>query len=170
MNIRSSIAVLALGLGAGLLTAAPASASWFPPLSSDSTVEIRADFSGKCLEVADARTDDGAPVVEATCTGASNQQWNITDGYVLNVHSGKCLDLPGWNRNAGTAIDQWTCNQGDNQRWGHLDLTGGGMSIVNFSSGLLLETDGADTADGTPVIQWYSEYNDNQRFTLNPVG
>ncbi|MEU4587391.1 RICIN domain-containing protein [Kitasatospora aureofaciens] len=131
MNIRSSIAVLALGLGAGLLAAAPASASSFPPLSSNSTVEIQADFSGKCLEVADARTDDGAPIVEATCTGASNQQWNITNGYVFNVHSGKCLDLPGWNRNAGTAIDQWTCNQGDNQRWGHLDLTGGGMSIVN---------------------------------------
>ena len=31
--------------------------------------------SGKCLEVADWRTDNGAPVRQWDCTGQPNQQW-----------------------------------------------------------------------------------------------
>ncbi|MFD8085968.1 RICIN domain-containing protein [Kitasatospora sp. NPDC059722] len=176
MSIRSAAAVLVLGLTAGLVAAAPASAGnnpWpkFTPLAADTTVQIQADFSGKCLAVADARTDDGAPVVEAACTGDDSQQWNITNGYAFNVHSGKCLEVPAWSRTAGTAIDQWTCNQGDNQRWGQINIVGSNtIAIPNWNSGLILDVDGANHADGTPVIQWYSDYHANQRFTLNPVG
>ncbi|WP_353962706.1 RICIN domain-containing protein [Streptomyces sp. NBC_00572] len=31
--------------------------------------------SGKCLEVADWRTDNGDPVRQWDCTGQPNQQW-----------------------------------------------------------------------------------------------
>lgn len=176
MSIRSAVAVLVLGLTAGLVAAAPASAGnnpWpkFTPLAADTTVQIQADFSGKCLAVADARTDDGAPVVETACNGDASQQWNITNGYAFNVHSGKCLEVPAWSRTAGTAIDQWTCNQGDNQRWGQINIVGSNtIAIPNWNSGLILDVSGANQADGTPVIQWYSDYHANQRWTLSPVG
>ncbi|MGW2251034.1 RICIN domain-containing protein [Kitasatospora sp. NPDC001660] len=168
-RLGSAAAVLALGLGAGLLAAAPASASWWIPLP-DTTAQIQANFSGKCLAVADARTDDGAPVVEATCTGDASQQWKVTNGFVVNVNSGKCLEDPGWSKAAGTAIDQWSCNSGDNQRWGKVNVNGDTLDIVNFSSGLILDVSGGNSADGTPVIQWYANNNYNQRFSLNPVG
>ncbi|MQS15498.1 RICIN domain-containing protein [Streptomyces kaniharaensis] len=168
-RLGSSAAVLALGLGAGLLAAVPASASGFVPLSADSAVEIRAAFSGKCLEVADSRTDDGAPVRQAACTGDDNQQWQVRNGYVVNVNSGKCMEVPGWSTAAGTAIGQWTCNGGDNQRWGRVNVNGDTLAVVNFRSGLLLDVAGANANDGTPVIQWYADNHTNQRWSLNPT-
>ncbi|MGW2255648.1 RICIN domain-containing protein [Kitasatospora sp. NPDC001660] len=172
MNIRSAATVLALGLGAGLLAAAPASAEGtkFPVLSADTAVQFQAAFNGKCLQPVDGRTDDGAPVVQTTCTGDASQQWQVSDGFAVNVNSGKCLEVPGWSTAVRTVIDQWTCNGGDNQRWGKVNVSGSTMAVVNFNSGLFLDVTGAAVTDNTRIIQWYAVNNPNQRFILNPVG
>ena len=73
--------------------------------------------SGKCLDVNDRSTDDGAKVQQWTCNGGPNQQWRTraapAAGAVLlvSVQSGKCLDVSG-----GPAVQQ-PCDGRDGQRW-----------------------------------------------------
>ncbi|MER6396815.1 RICIN domain-containing protein [Kitasatospora sp. NPDC001603] len=175
-HLGSAAAALLLGAAGTVGIAAPASATTaYRPVNSTGDVEIRATFSDKCLEVADWRTDDGAPVRQWTCTGGDNQKWRFTDGYAVNVHSGKCLEVPGWSTTPAAPIGQWTCTGGNNQRWGAVDVGNGGlgvsdrsMAVVNFHSDLVLDVNGGDFADGAPVIQWYSTGVRNQRLLLTP--
>ncbi|MGA5823117.1 RICIN domain-containing protein [Kitasatospora sp. NPDC094028] len=161
---------LAFALGGGLLAAAPASATGFnytPIDTAGSAVSLQVGSSGKCLEVAGSRTDDGAPVQQATCTGADNQKWVFANGFARNVNSDKCLDVPFSRTWVGAAIQQWTCNGGDNQRWGKVNVAAdGSMAVVNFHSDLGLDVSGASRADGAPVIQWYPNGGTNQRWSL----
>lgn len=152
---------LAVVLGGGLLAAAPASASGFtyqPIDTAGSAVSLQVGFNGKCLEVADSRTDDGAPIQQRTCNGAANQKWVFANGVARNVNSDKCLDVPFGTAAVGTAIEQWTCNGGDNQRWGKTNVTSdGAMAVVNVKSDRVLDVAGWNQADGAPVVQWYAQ-------------
>ncbi|MET9730589.1 RICIN domain-containing protein [Streptomyces sp. NPDC006458] len=78
--------------------------------------------SGKCLDVADGSTADGAAVVQWTCGSQLNQQWKLTDlggGYrqVVSRSSGKCLDIYGGSTDDGAPLVQWTCGGQSNQQW-----------------------------------------------------
>ncbi|MER7708813.1 RICIN domain-containing protein [Kitasatospora sp. NPDC097605] len=124
--------------------------------------------SGKCLEVADWRTDDGAPVRQWSCHGGANQQWITTDhGEIVNVHSGKCLDIPNYSPTPGTQAVQWTCNRGLNQAW-HIHPRGWKPEfyVDNLFSQLSLDLFGWGSADGTPVGQWTPHGEGNQRWYL----
>ncbi|WP_329491039.1 RICIN domain-containing protein [Kitasatospora sp. NBC_01246] len=173
-RLGSAATAVALGLGAGLLAAAPASASGmsYVPLSADSAVALQNAETGKCLGVVDFRTDDGAPVRQSSWCSDTAQQWRISDGFLVNVYSGKCLEVPGWSTDRGTAVDQWTCNGGANQRWGKVNVNGTTSAVVNFNSGLVLDVSGGDPSDTTPVIQWSpgGPAKTNQQWALNPVG
>ncbi|MGW2543440.1 RICIN domain-containing protein [Kitasatospora sp. NPDC001574] len=155
-RLGSASAAAVLALGAGLLTAAPAHAgpngtTW------PSAVEFVNHESGKCLEVADWRTDDGAPVRQWTCTGGDNQKWQVTDGLVVNIHSGKCLEIPGWSTGLATQAGQWDCHGGDNQRWiAYLRSNSGSRIIVNKHSNLVIGVADASHDDGAPIVQWPS--------------
>ncbi|WP_328940406.1 RICIN domain-containing protein [Streptomyces sp. NBC_00250] len=78
-------------------------------------------YSGKCLEVADWRTDNGAPVRQWDCTGQPNQRWMVrvsTHGVVVvNKHSGKCLEVADWRTDNGAPVRQWDCTGQPNQQW-----------------------------------------------------
>ena len=52
-----------------------------------------------------------------TCNGGANQQWQASNGALVNPASGKCLDDPGSSTANGTQLDLWTCNGGANQQW-----------------------------------------------------
>ncbi|GAA1400783.1 hypothetical protein GCM10009639_42310 [Kitasatospora putterlickiae] len=119
-----------------------------------------------CLEVADWRTDDGAPVRIWTCHGGANQQW-IRTGYqeFVNVHSGKCLDVPNYSTTPGTGIVQWTCNRGLNQAWSTFRYAmKPGWYAANRHSGFQLDLYKGGLADGTPVVQFPLTYDLNQRW------
>jgi hypothetical protein len=78
--------------------------------------------SGKCLDVSTASTADAARVVQWTCTGGRNQQWEVQDAggdYLRLVarHSGKCLDVPSSSLVDGTRLQQYACNGGQNQQF-----------------------------------------------------
>jgi hypothetical protein len=55
--------------------------------------------SGRCLAVANASTANAAGVIQWTCNGGSEQEWNFVpasgiDYYTLhNAHSGQCLAI-----------------------------------------------------------------------------
>ncbi|MFJ2781003.1 RICIN domain-containing protein [Kitasatospora sp. NPDC087315] len=169
---RLGSAAVGLVAIAGLALAAPAASAG---TADDEPVEIRSGAYGSgtntCLEVADWRTDDGAPVRIWQCTGGDNQKWTLTGHGWVNLHSGKCLDVPGFSTVWGTRVDQWTCDGGDNQMWTDpmLGHTGQARWIVNHHSGLYLDVYGGGTANGTPVIQWEGKTaSPNQIWSYNP--
>ncbi|MET9399244.1 RICIN domain-containing protein [Kitasatospora sp. NPDC002965] len=161
----STAACLALALGLAVTAPSP------PAHAADSAHFQLGNLAvGKCLEVADWRTDDGAPVRTWTCTGGDNQKWYWTDrDELVNVHSGKCLEIPGYSTTWGTQGGQWSCNRGRNQTWSDANrLHSGSRTIVNLNSGLNLDVSGSDPADGTPVIQWGPTGGYNQVWAPSP--
>ncbi|MFE6051488.1 RICIN domain-containing protein [Kitasatospora sp. NPDC056446] len=165
---RRLLATAAVGLATALATVLPApSASAYQA----GVYQIVNAATDKCLEVADWRTDNGAPVRQWTCTGGDNQKWTNGPGLtIVNVHSGRCLEIPGFSTTWGTQADQWTCNGGSNQDWlfdgdGHHAYT---HSYRNANSGLQLDLYGANPADGTAVVQWGWNSGGNQHWRYDP--
>jgi DNA-binding beta-propeller fold protein YncE len=79
----------------------------------DGTIQL----NGKCLDVYRQEKTSKARVELWTCTGHANQQWQPSDGTLINPASGKCLDDPGYRTASGTQLDIYACNGGLNQQW-----------------------------------------------------
>jgi Ricin-type beta-trefoil lectin domain/Ricin-type beta-trefoil lectin domain-like len=84
--------------------------------------QIKNRLSGRCLDVYNASTSDGAGVVQYTCGTQANQSWQLINagaGYfeLKAQHSNKCLDVPGGSSTAGVLLQQWTCNGAAQQKW-----------------------------------------------------
>jgi hypothetical protein len=75
--------------------------------------------SGKCLEVLNSSTANGATVGQFACHGGANQKWylNRSNGLIGNAFSGKCLEVYGWSTADSAAVVQWECHGGANQIW-----------------------------------------------------
>ncbi|WP_052397819.1 RICIN domain-containing protein [Streptomyces sp. NRRL F-5123] len=136
MLIRKTLAMAAATaglIGAGMLTgASAASASVLPPEGSGGVVQFWNKHTGLCLEIADWRTDNGAPARQWYCTGGANQKWYETTNSAgrhtyVNVNSGKCLEIADWRTDNDAPARQWDCTGGANQSW----------SFTNSPEGLL---------------------------------
>jgi hypothetical protein len=84
--------------------------------------EVRVNHSGKCLDVDNASTDDGANVKQWTCAGVPQQHWQLVlvgpNLFELRArHSGKCLDVDSASTDDGANVKQWTCAGVPQQRW-----------------------------------------------------
>ncbi|MFK0203362.1 RICIN domain-containing protein [Streptomyces lavendulae] len=118
--------------------------------------------SGLCLEVADWRTDNGAPVRQWPCSGGANQRWGFQQAELgrwrlVNVHSGKCLEVADWRKDPGAPVRQWDCTGQVNQRWDAVrsdSVADAPHEIRNVNSGQCLEIGGWSTAWGAPANQW----------------
>lgn len=170
MNRAKSV-VAAVTVAAGLvfgLGATPASAY------AEGHTTIRNGASGLCLEVADWRTDNGAPVRQWQCTGGANQRWDIVPTWIgiypsgvsviRNQYSGKCLEIADWGTNYGASARQWDCTGGANQHWDvrvH-DSSMPPVPIKNENSGQCLEIAGFSTAWGAQASQWGCNGGTNQ--------
>ncbi|MFF2658113.1 RICIN domain-containing protein [Kitasatospora sp. NPDC058032] len=154
MSIRPAAVLLALT--AALALAAPAAqADTSNPTPPTEPFAITNLYSGKCLEVADWRTDDGAPVRQWTCHGGANQKWfRAAGGVLVNVNSGTCLDVPGYSTEPGTQPVVWRCNGGTNQQWAENLMHSGTRRYANVNSALVLDVAFGSKEDGAPVIQW----------------
>ncbi|WP_267088247.1 RICIN domain-containing protein [Streptomyces sp. NBC_00249] len=128
--------------------------------------------SGKCLEVADWSTANGAAVRQWDCHAGGNQLWAASFGsagaLVSNRHSGKCLEVADWSTANGAAIRQWDCHGGANQRWDIGVFTNDvGIDVTvlsNRHSGKCLEIADWRTDNGAPARQWDCHYGGNQLF------
>jgi rare lipoprotein A (peptidoglycan hydrolase) len=73
---------------------------------------------GKCLDVADRSTADGARAQLWTCTGDTNQQWGVNTAHdIVNPQADKCLDVADNNPANSTRAQIWTCTGAANQKW-----------------------------------------------------
>ncbi|MWA11449.1 RICIN domain-containing protein [Streptomyces sp. BA2] len=159
---------------------------WYPELSVDTdtgTVKgvgggprysLTARHSGKCLDVSDASSADGAAVVQYSCDGGLNQQWRLEDagdGYVrvLAQHSGKCLDVADEATGDGAFVNQYRCGSGAHQQWRFEDRGSGGRGddtyrLVSRHSGKCLDVADESTGDGARLVQWTCGNGANQQF------
>ncbi len=79
--------------------------------------------SGKCLEIADSRKDDGAPAQQWDCRdGLKTQLWELdakNPGYIVNKNSGKVLEIENSGLKAGAHAQQWSkAKTAPGQVWG----------------------------------------------------
>lgn len=131
--------------------------------------------SGKCVEIANGSTADGARVQISSCTGQARQRFRIEaadGGYfrIRNVGTNKCLDVTGASTGDGAAIQQYSCWAGQNQQFSLSDVTSDAVRITARHSGKVLDVNGRGTADGTQLIQWPWNGQTNQQFRVVRFG
>jgi endo-1,4-beta-xylanase len=126
-----------------------------PPPGSGN--RLRGEASGRCLDISQASSANGAQAQIWDCHTNANQQF-ARNGTALQV-MGKCLDAPP-NAATGTRVQIWDCWGGANQQW---NLNGNG-TISNAQTGLCLDVNGAGTANGSAVIVWTCHGGANQRW------
>jgi hypothetical protein len=118
---------------------------------------LRNEGSGRCLDVSQASSANGAQTQIWDCHANANQQFT-QNGATLQV-MGKCLDVPP-NSGAGTRVQIWDCHGGANQQW-NFNSNG---TISNAQTGLCLDVNGGGTANGSTVIVWSCHGGTNQRW------
>jgi endo-1,4-beta-xylanase len=118
---------------------------------------LRGEASGRCMDVANASSANGAQVHIWDCHTGANQQFTA-NGRALQV-MGKCLDVAS-NAGTGTRAQIWDCNGGANQQW----VFNSNGTISNAQTGLCLDVNGAGTANGSAVIVWTCHGGANQRW------
>ncbi|AUG81886.1 alpha-L-arabinofuranosidase [Kitasatospora sp. MMS16-BH015] len=131
------------------------------PAQAATTGALRGTGSGRCLDVQNAATTDGAALQIYDCSGGANQQWTLTSANQLTVYGNKCLDVPNHATTAGTRVQIWSCSGGANQQW-KVNADG---SIVGVESGLCLDVTGGATANGSAVELWTCNGRSNQQWT-----
>jgi hypothetical protein len=91
--------------------------------------EVVNNHSGKCLDLENGSTKNGARVQQWTCNGHDNQHWLafiVNNSYYMfapaTVPNGNLgylyvLDVSGASKANGAKIDIWTSHLGKNQEW-----------------------------------------------------
>lgn len=88
---------------------------WRLKATDSGYVQIIAEHSGKCLDVANGSNDPSAYVQQYRCTTGTNQQWLLEDQANGSYHlksrdSGLCLDVANGSTANGARLIQWTCS------------------------------------------------------------
>ena len=132
-------------------------------------VDLVSRHSGKCMDVVNASSSNNAEIVQYTCNGGYNQQWEARDagnGYVQLVarHSGRCLDVASASTADGAKVIQYACSSGTNQQWQFQDAGNGYYRIVARHSGKCLDVSNWSTANSARIIQYGCSGGNNQQW------
>ena len=152
---NSTGTIAASVLGHGTVVYRVSGGATAPPPSGTTLVSAA---SGRCLDVPDSATANGAQPVIWDCNGGANQRWTFTGQSIQAL--GKCLDAP-MNATAGAKAQIWDCNSGSNQQW----TANADGTIRGVQSGLCLDVDRNLTANGTAVLLWTCTAAANQRWS-----
>ncbi|MQM25898.1 RICIN domain-containing protein [Glycomyces albidus] len=144
---------------------------WGDDVGVPQASDIVSRVSGKCVDVVSGSTVDGAEIIQYTCHGGANQQWElraVSGGYVQIVSraSGKCIDISGASTANNARAIQWTCGSGTNQQWLVRDAGGGYVEFVARHSGKCLDVISSGTANGVRLQQYDCTGGTNQHWTL----
>ncbi|MFD5697077.1 RICIN domain-containing protein [Streptomyces lasiicapitis] len=114
--------------------------------------------SGRCLEIADSSSANGARAQQWSCNGQDAARWrmswvNSERVYfkLVNKATGKCLEIENSSKANGARAQQWACKSGvQGQIWGR----GSNGRLVNAASGKDLEIENSSKANGARAQQW----------------
>lgn len=156
MRRRKLLAVLGSALTVGALGVAGVTDAF-----AASTGSLVSASSGKCLDVADNSTADGAVVHMWTCyDSVTSQKWTLADNGSVQSQ-GKCLDVVNGATTDGAVVHLWTCYDSvASQKW---TLTAG-RDLVNTASGKCLDIKDNSTADGARLQLWSCAGTPNQKW------
>lgn len=129
---------------------------------------LTASHSGKCADVADRSTADGAALIQWSCAHSVNQQFWLKPAGTNRVqivarYSGKCLAPKNGSAADGAAIVQYPCSGTTAQQW-RVTGSGGTVQLSASSSGKCLDVTNQSTSDGTALIQWSCNNGANQKW------
>jgi hypothetical protein len=123
-------------------------------------------LSGLCLDVESRSTRNAANIQQWTCSGGSNQLWDVIDlgrgEYSIISHaSNKALTVAG-GASDGANIEQNRWTGGDNQRWRVERAGNGAYRLVSVSHRSCLDVEGAKREDGANIQLWGCSGGANQ--------
>ena len=123
-------------------------------------------LSGKCLDVEGRSTRNAANVQQWSCSGGSNQLWDVIDlgrgqFSIVSHGSNKALTVSG-GRTDGANVEQFRWNGGDNQRWRVERAGNGAYRLVSVSNNSCLDVEGAKRDDGANIQLWGCSGGANQ--------
>ncbi len=131
--------------------------------------------TGEALDAPAYASNDGAPLVQWSRNGGTNQQWKFIDSgdgnYRLqNRNSGKVLDDYNWSKTEGSELVQWRDLNGANQQF-HMEKSSDGyVRLINRFSGMAVEVPGGSKADGSHIAQYHDWAGAQQQWQLVPAG
>jgi chitosanase len=131
------------------------------PASAAAGVPITG-LGGKCIDVANASTANGAAVQLYDCNGSAAQQWSLSAGALVNAGSGKCLDVTSASVTNGAKIQQYDCNSTAAQKW-----TSSAGELINSGSGKCLDVTDKSTANGARLQIWTCSGTSNQIWSMS---
>ena len=105
---------------------------------------------GKCIDDANASTNNGTVIQIWTCNATIAQSWTWSSGDGTLRVLDKCIDVSGGSTANGTPIQLWDCNGTGAQQWRWRQQS----RLVNPQSGRCLDVTGGGTADGTRLQIW----------------
>jgi hypothetical protein len=159
-----------------------ANQSWTLNDAGGGQYELVASHSGKCAEVVNGGTGNGALVKQATCTREPKQLWRLRSSpsssnvfEVVNVPSHRCLDVTGGPQGTqdGKLIELWSCNGTTNQAWAIAETPAARPTqVVARHSGKCLDVTGGPgaTQAGARIEQWRCTGAHNQSWTIRDAG
>ncbi|MEV4558105.1 RICIN domain-containing protein [Kitasatospora sp. NPDC049285] len=131
---------------------------------------LSAGHSGKCVDLADWSTADGAKVDQWGCNWGLNQQYWFKDTgggavQLVNRYSGKCASVDGASTEDGAKVVQNTCDAASLGQLWKPQSTGTAFTLVASVSGKCLDVADKSTGDGAALIQWACNGGANQTWT-----
>jgi hypothetical protein len=141
------------------------------PQNLTGTYQIENVSSGLSLNVSNNLTSNGAPIVQYTYGGSSNEKWTFTPtsgGYyqIVSVLSGKDAVVQGASTANGAKIVQWTFGSSGDDQWEPVQNSNGSYTFYNLNSGKVLEDPGSSTSKNTQMDQNSANGGANQQWNL----
>ncbi|MGW1910363.1 RICIN domain-containing protein [Streptomyces sp. NPDC002076] len=115
--------------------------------------------SGLALDTQNAGTAQGTPVVQATSTADTDQNWTLVAAgsglyKIVNQKSGLFLGIQNMSTADGGTALIWGDNGTADHLWQFVPSGDGYYKIADYNSGLLLGVDKMSTSSGAQVLQW----------------
>lgn len=140
--------------------------------SSKANAATITGFEGKCLDIRDGGSRDGAEVQIYTCHGGPNQDWVLNQAGEIRGYGGKCLDIRGGETLDGTPVQIHSCNSGPNQQWRFTGTPFTTRGEIRGHGDKCLDIRGGTSVDGAPVQIFTCHGGPNQQwaFVTPPPG
>ncbi|MFI5754058.1 ricin-type beta-trefoil lectin domain protein [Streptomyces sp. NPDC051569] len=130
--------------------------------SGSGTTGVFTGLAGKCLDVANGSSANGAAVQLYDCNGTTAQRWTVgTDSTVRTL--GKCLDVTSASTANGAKVQLYDCNGSGAQQWTYNASTG---DVVNVAANKCLDVTDNSPANGARAQIWSCTGAANQKWHL----
>lgn len=116
--------------------------------------------SNRCIDVAEAKRDNGGKIHIWDCHKGPNQLWNFLSNNTIQVYGNKCLDIARSSQANGAEVVTWDCHNGLNQQW----VRNSDGTIRSSLNGKCLDVEGHGTSNGSRILMWDCHGASNQKW------